>query len=113
VGIYAVGLSKGWVEIRQAVTKPVTIKSEVKRDCEIPAGCWPNGTGRTMKHTIVMSSIIHEGGKVIAVLPRARYLALMRKYEEPAVERGHVRKLSVSVGNQFLDEKWKRANGIQ
>lgn len=110
---WAVGLNKGWVEIRTSVEALKPLKSKVIRHVEIPKAAYNEETGLYGgKRDLVLQVVCWEGGKVVCCVPRAKFLALARNAGSEAPKTGAVVQLPAAMATNFESAKWMKAQGI-
>lgn len=111
---YAVGLNKGWVEIRAADNPPQLEESQVERTVKLPRNIEnPKTGGFGGEFHLVMKQKIHIGGRVLLTIPRTKFQALARLVEEcecPKV--GDSIRLTLAVAKQFRDPEWVKEKGL-
>lgn len=111
---FAVGLNRNWVEVRTAIKPIQEVKSRAVRNYVIPRGATElidGVAGETRQ--LILETVCHIGGKVVATVPRFKFLMLVKKLgvtNPPKI--GGMSELTPQVGSHFESESWRKENGI-
>lgn len=107
--MFAIGLTKNWIEVRSALEPPKTVRNQVVRVVTFPKTMYNPKTGTPGgKADLVLESVFHVGGKFVTVLPRTRFLNLAKGSIIPKT--GEMTELPQHLVKSFASAFWRKMN---
>ena len=112
--LFAVGLTKDWVEVRVSSTPPEVIKSEVIRKIKLPKDVADPDSGYYgIERDLKIQVVYFDGGKVLCTVSRPLFIKLMREVGGEAPRTGTVTPLCPVAAEKLQDKLWRKAHHVR
>ena len=107
--LVAIGLNRHWIEVRRCVKMPTSMDTKVVRQVQVPPTVYNSQTGVCGGVAkLELKSRCWVGGRVIATIPRIRFLVMSRAHHSICPEVGKATPLESEFADLMSNLAWRK-----